>query len=175
MEGARISSPVDNHVLIPARTCPLAVHASQARRVASLAVGVPQASSPRMGSVCSQLTATATSSLEPWVSSASLPLISATRFRQQPWSSASFCLVLHLYPWGPGPGYRLGTGSPAFPTPWASPGYRVCISFLQDVGNVGRGSRTQECWMGTKVRLLCCLASLLLLWLQESLRTGAGQ
>lgn len=95
MEGARISSPVDNHVLIPARTCPLAVHASQARRAASLAVGVPQASSPRMGSVCSQLTATATSSLEPWVSSASLPLISATRFCQQPWSSASFCLVLH--------------------------------------------------------------------------------
>lgn len=75
---------MDSHVLIPARICPLAVHASQARQAASLAVGVPQASSPRMGSVCSQLIATATSSLEPWVSSTFVPLIPATPFCQQP-------------------------------------------------------------------------------------------
>lgn len=66
VEVARISYPVGSHVLIPARICPLAVHANQAPLAASLAVGVPQASSPRMGSVCSQRTVTATSSLEPW-------------------------------------------------------------------------------------------------------------
>ncbi|GAB1290783.1 SCO-spondin [Apodemus speciosus] len=66
VEGARNSYPVGSHVLIPARICPSAAHASRARPAASLAVGVPQASSPRMGCVCSQLTATATSSLEPW-------------------------------------------------------------------------------------------------------------
>lgn len=66
VEGARISYPVGSHVLIPARICPLAVHASQAQQAVSLAVGVPQASFPRMGSVCFQLTVTATSSLEPW-------------------------------------------------------------------------------------------------------------
>lgn len=67
-----------SRVLIPARICPLAVYASQAQQAASLAVGVLQASFPRMGSVYSQLTVTATSSLEPWVSSTSLPLIRAT-------------------------------------------------------------------------------------------------
>lgn len=65
---------MDNPVLAPARTCPLAAYAYQAQRAASLAAGVLQASSPKMAFVCSQLTVTVTSSLEPWVSSTFLVL-----------------------------------------------------------------------------------------------------
>lgn len=56
-------------VLTPARTCPLAVRVCQAQQAASLAAGVPQVNSPRMGCVCPPLTVTATFSLGPWVSS----------------------------------------------------------------------------------------------------------